>query len=119
MVFYNIGTHRPPTPQTRVDRLECRALAKQIHNADYRAEVIQAVSDAGMKSIWKTTTFTRSHTLKPMQVEVDHQMCEVATLCLNISWTKDVDISSFWDNLHFKEPIYQRMNKQLFEIVGF
>jgi hypothetical protein len=33
--------------------------------------------------------------------------------CFNISWTYDLDGSHYWDDIHFKAEIYNRMNQQL------
>ena len=105
-----------PKPQWIV--LNAGHWANDFNNPEYRTRVIQAIRDAGIKSIWKTTTYTRQDALTPTQLETDHQMCAMTTSCLNLSWTRNVGASDYWDGLHFKEPIYQRMNEQLFTIVG-
>ena len=69
-----------------------------------------------MIGVYKTTTSQKTqppyNTIIPdAQYELD--MCKKLGFCYNISWTKKVVREMFLDNVHFKEPIYKRLNMQL------
>jgi hypothetical protein len=37
---------------------------------------------------------------------------------LDITWTYSLDKHMYWDNKHFKEPVYRVMNEELLEMIG-
>ena len=84
-------------------------------NKTTREKVISALASAGIKSVWKTTTYTSEHRYHAGQI--DHAMCSLTDLCFNLSWTANVETSFYWGNVHFKEPIYRRMNEQLLGLI--
>ena len=90
----------------------------------------RAKNDTGMKLIWKTTTFPRpksKQALSDKVLQADALMCEKLGACLNVSWTRHVAAELYQatyntkkkklykDNVHFKEPVYRRMNEQMLE----
>ena len=105
-----------PKPQWLV--LNAGHWKNSFHLLEYRTRVFKEIKNAGIKSIWKTTTYTQNHTLNPTQIRTDHHMCAMTTLCLNLSWTRSLNKTFYWDGVHFKEPVYQRMNRQLLEMLG-
>lgn len=83
-----------------------------------RKRIIQAISDAGMISVYKTTTRNRRQNFrdtKPKAYELD--FCELADLCYNVSWTGKVTKKFYWDWCHFHPPVYEYLNLQLFELL--
>ncbi len=86
-------------------------------NHGFQNAVVSALKAAGITGIWKTTTFLADKGYSPQSKQVDEAMCNLMSLCLNLSWTKSLNSTSYWDNFHFNEPIYKRMNIQLLGLI--
>eukprot|EP00757_Euglenozoa_sp_SAG-D1_P015136 gene15136-624_t len=95
------------------------------HDHAFRTRVLKAIADAGIKSVWKTTTHqlaSRSRQRRYLRNkqyidETDAIMCKLTTLCLNLNWTATADDSLYWDDVHFREPVYRQMNEQLLDLL--
>lgn len=86
---------------------------------DERKRIIQAVSDAGMISVYKTSTKPRGFELKNNHIkEYEKEFCELADYCLDLSWTIKAPNDVYWDNFHFNEPVYKLMNIQMMELLS-
>jgi hypothetical protein len=83
--------------------------------------------------IWRTTTYARPDngstsssaghndpTATSLQYLLhDAPMCELVNVtCLSVAWTQCVDPSLYWDRLHFKASVYNKMNDELVDIIS-
>ena len=94
---------------------------KFYRNAAARQALAAALRETGIIGIWKTTTY-RNDTLPGRTRWTNHSdadplMCQVLPGCLNVSWTKFLDTTLWWDHHHMYEPVYRRMNEQLLEYI--
>lgn len=65
--------------------------------------------------IWKTTSYAVGQD-KPRAH--DEAICAVSsTHCLDLSWTKNIDSSCYWDDKHFFAPVYNYINSQMIELL--
>ena len=88
-------------------------------NPAVRQELAAALRQTGIVGIWKTTTY-RNDTLPgntrwTKTNDADPLMCQILPGCLNVSWTRNLDTSMWWDHHHMYEPVYRRMNEQLLD----
>jgi len=83
-----------------------------------RRDIVKAISDAGMISVYKTTT--KSYTEKDgprKDYEVD--FCRIADYCFDLSWTFQIPNDEYrTDAAHFAEPIYSVFNVQLLDLLS-
>jgi hypothetical protein len=80
-------------------------------------QIIKAISDAGMISIYKTTTkliTAESATILPYEQKI----CELVDYCLDLSWTYLVPDYLYADRGHFYEPVYSWFNIGLLNILS-
>eukprot|EP00934_Nitzschia_sp_Nitz4_P001054 Nitzschia sp. Nitz4//scaffold146_size56529//11617//12483//NITZ4_006571-RA/size56529-processed-gene-0.27-mRNA-1//1//CDS//3329536620//1054//frame0 len=83
----------------------------------------KALQRHGIRGVYRTTTY-RSEEMDIVAFQDaavrkhDGKLCQLFD-CLNVSWTANVPESDYVDPVHFKAPIYNRMNHQfLQEILG-
>ena len=78
-------------------------------------EIVGAISDAGMISIYKTTTKWQDAGPVGGNVmdEYEQQFCNLTDYCLDLSWTGVVPESLYIDRAHFYEPVYAWFNINL------
>jgi hypothetical protein len=83
------------------------------HNNFGNTEIVERLVNATKsipQVIWKTTTVSRD---KEYSNSVDQSLCNTLE-CMNVSgWTFMLDEDYYTDGLHFREPIYHKMNEQL------
>lgn len=99
-----------------------------LHSHDFRdvekaQQLQQSLRDSGMKSVWKTTTYRKSELRKDAISgatlrKTDERMCRLLDACFNISWTVDLHPDLYFDELHFREPVYRILNEVLLEQAG-
>jgi hypothetical protein len=86
-----------------------------------RKSIVTALRDSNMTGIFKTTTTpdtNESHT-QNRKGSHDATMCKAMEgRCLNLSWTESLQgKENYWDNWHFQPHVYEKMNKQLFDMI--
>lgn len=79
-------------------------------------DVIKAISDAGMISIYKTTTKWKDAKIAENEL-YERQICELTDYCLDLSWTYLLPDYLYTDRAHFYEPVYSWMNIALIDIL--
>jgi hypothetical protein len=67
--------------------------------------------------VWKTTTFKMTGQ-KPRS-ERDGVMCTLLPNCLNLSFTEYVATELYWDQFHFKEPVYRAANEKMLDLLQY
>jgi hypothetical protein len=68
--------------------------------------------------IWKTTTSNVRGLYKPQERLVDEAMCGLLE-CFNISsWSMLLANRFYHDKCHYYEPVYRKMNEELFRFLG-
>jgi len=78
---------------------------------------MKAISDAGMISVYKTTTKKRfEHDGSRKDYEVG--FCSIADYCFDLSWTFQVPRGFRPDEAHFFEPVYSLFNVQLLDMLS-
>mmetsp|Transcript_24090 Transcript_24090/g.27499 ORF Transcript_24090/g.27499 Transcript_24090/m.27499 type:complete len:431 (-) Transcript_24090:138-1430(-) len=85
---------------------------------EVRMKIINAISYNGMVSVYKTTSNWKSYTGPPKNYEYEKHFCELADFCLDLSWTKKIPNETYWDNIHYIEPIYRFINLQMMELLS-
>jgi hypothetical protein len=79
---------------------------------DVQIQILSALRACGITSIYKTTTASKdgeeTHPDKNRK-----QLCSLADMCQNISWTALVPPEKYSDRLHFRPPIYSMLNIHL------
>ena len=78
--------------------------------------IIAAISNAGMLSIYKTTT-KRSDTNDTRLDPYEQEICNLVDHCLDLSWTAHLPEYMYVDQAHFVEPVYSWMNIQMLDIL--
>jgi hypothetical protein len=58
---------------------------------------------------------TASHNADAVPRMTDRQMCQEISGCLNLSWTVHLRPDLYFDDLHFREPVYRIMNEDLLQ----
>ncbi|KAL7476391.1 hypothetical protein ACHAW6_002272 [Cyclotella cf. meneghiniana] len=90
---------------------------------EFVKEVAAAIKDANIpRAVWRTTTPSRGGKYKKNWLKVDTFMCQNKSYwpydCLDATtWTMQLDSKYYVDEFHFKEPIYRKMNEQLFDFL--
>eukprot|EP01038_Epipyxis_sp_PR26KG_P012449 gene12449-16697_t len=70
--------------------------------------------------IWRTTSHMEDRDGNMNSDYYDEIACSVEGMtCLNVSFTKDIDNSLFSDQAHFKAPVYNAWNLQLYDIMNY
>jgi len=83
---------------------------------DFVERIVHAVKQTvGMENVlWKTATANRRGSIKDSG-KTDKNMCEQLQGCLNVSgWTSKLSSDYYIDEGHFREPVYRKMNEELF-----
>jgi hypothetical protein len=80
-------------------------------------QIIKAISDAGMISIYKTTTKHVSAESATNEL-YEQKICELVDYCLDLSWTYLVPDYLYADRGHFFEPAYSWFNIGLLDILS-
>jgi len=87
-------------------------------NTTLQKEIIKAISDAGMVSVYKTTTrWSSSGAEGAVMDSYERQICDLADVCLDLSWTWMVPEFLYVDRAHFLEPVYTWFNLQLLDLL--
>lgn len=82
-------------------------------------EIIQAISNAGMVSIYKTTTKWRKKGKDEMAIDpYEKKICELVDFCLDLSWTRLLPEYLYADRAHFYEPVYSWFNMGLLNLTS-
>lgn len=71
--------------------------------------------------IWKTTTagVSTPDDVKIYEHDQDVQFSQIDILTvMNTSWTKSVNTTHRWDNIHFREPVYSLLNYQMIDLIA-
>lgn len=91
----------------------------QFHLPESRESLRNATQMAQIpRVIWKTTTASKGAKYTAIESGTDHDMCEIME-CFNVSgWTKMVPPSLYPDIHHFYEPVYRKLNEELFSFLG-
>lgn len=100
-----------PRPEYAV--LNAGLHAHNFGNASVQAELQQALQGAHIKSLWKTTSFRKSQLPNPVARTTDTDMCRVLGECFNVSWTSRLQPDLYFDDLHYREPVYRILNEDL------
>jgi hypothetical protein len=89
-----------------------------------RRQIIRAIKDSGMISVYKTTTKYRDHGIEVNDIientairDYELDFCKRADYCLDLSWTWMVPPDYYADYAHFIEPVYSWQNLQLFDLL--
>ena len=83
-----------------------------------RRDIIKAISDAGMISVYKTTT-KNSVEKDGSRADYEVEFCRIADYCFDLSWTYQIpDDDHRIDTVHFNEPIYSVFNVQLLDLLS-
>jgi hypothetical protein len=90
-----------------------------------RDELARALGASNIKGIWKTTTFKKSQLVALMNSSsnsnnlhvrrTDKKMCKQLSGCFNLSWTANLRPDLYFDEFHFREPVYRILNEDLLE----
>jgi len=80
-------------------------------------EIVKAISNAGMISIYKTTTKWSNANDSSIQ-NYERDICKLTDYCLDLSWTWVVSEDLYTDRAHFYEPVYTWFNLQLLKILS-
>ena len=92
-------------------------------NQKYRYYVNESIVEAATKNfkhvIWKTSNYiSGGFEFQPSCDPIDQFWCSRQGVhCLNLSWTKDLNVDDYWDKVHFKANIYNRIISQLNELL--
>lgn len=82
-----------------------------------RNKIVQALKDAGIVSIYKTTTKAKGET-DPTMRHYEHEMCEIVDYCFDLTYTSQIPKEYRMDRVHFREPIYSLFNIQLLDLIS-
>ena len=88
-----------------------------LSNDTARSDLREALISANIKGIWKTTTTDLNGGQPPHQSALDALMCDEMDGCLNLTWTKDLNPSLYWDKVHMYEPCYRKINEQMLQLI--
>jgi hypothetical protein len=85
-------------------------------------------SEPRMRVVWKTTTYSRrvvadttdttesERDARNVMDDNDRRFCRDMD-CLDVSWTHRVGRRFFFDQIHYREPVYRILNEQVMEYV--
>lgn len=83
-------------------------------------DIVQELDSINAKGIWKTTSYGKGGTVLYESIpNTDQLMCAKLRGCWDLSWTKGIADSWYWDDKHFYEPVYRIMNEDFLEQMGF
>jgi hypothetical protein len=88
---------------------------KELSQIDAQLNMMAALRDCGITSVYKTTTNSRGKSTADNNRE---RMCSLADMCLNVSWTELVPGEKYWDGGHFISPIYSLLNIHLLSLLA-
>ena len=98
---------------------------KDFSSRKIRRQIIRAIKENGMISVYKTTTKYRDHGIEVNGIiedeavrDYERDFCERADFCLDLSWTWMVPPSFYSDYAHFVAPVYTWQNLQLFDVLN-
>lgn len=94
---------------------------QDFHQQEYFNNFADAINNSNIpRVIWKTSTSDKGGTINPNLPFLDAKMCEQDWLeCFDITgWTSKLSEGFYVDNYHFIEPVYRKMNEQLFDYLG-
>mmetsp|Transcript_21708 Transcript_21708/g.45188 ORF Transcript_21708/g.45188 Transcript_21708/m.45188 type:complete len:354 (-) Transcript_21708:61-1122(-) len=77
-------------------------------------EIVRALRECNIISVYKTTTISKSRNRIEQSRE---RMCQMADICLNVSWTRFVPQEFYLDEVHFAPPIYSLLNIHLLSML--
>ena len=102
----------------------------QFHNMSYCEDIVKAVRETipNAQLFWRTTTYhpipSQRRRFPPYghphaNFSADSNMCSIEdVICLNIDWSKHLKPDVFLDDLvHYKTPIYNKINRQFLQIL--
>jgi hypothetical protein len=87
----------------------------KFYDLKYAEQVVASVLPIAPLLIWRTTTSKRNEpVLTRQQQRGDYNMCGFSpnVTCMNVTWVLD-QRDMYLDYVHFKEPVYTKMNEQL------
>ncbi len=88
-----------------------------LSDLNMQLEVVRALRDCDIMSIYKTTTIVRNRQMG--NIEDRERLCQLTNICLNVSWTGSfVPPEKYWDNAHFYPPIYSILNIHLLSLLA-
>lgn len=79
-------------------------------------ELVNAISMAGMTSIYKTTSKWSDDDGSENE-SYEKEICKLTDFCIDLSWTLLVPKYLYADRAHFYEPVYSWMNLQLLSLI--
>lgn len=93
---------------------------EQFSGANARQNLIDALDEANITGIWRTTTAPRSKTRSPECLEENKLVSNdfIKTnhhQVLDVEWTYELPRSMYWNDNHPWEPVYRVMTEQFFE----
>jgi hypothetical protein len=104
---------------------------RSFSDADSAVRTVKLARDKFNTFIWKTTTYginqlhSRSHDDAICAAPASGSMRKGArrassntTQCLDLSWTKGLNASLYWDDKHFLAPVYNAINSQLIHLLA-
>mmetsp|Transcript_30406 Transcript_30406/g.61890 ORF Transcript_30406/g.61890 Transcript_30406/m.61890 type:complete len:354 (+) Transcript_30406:76-1137(+) len=88
-----------------------------LSDLDVQFDIVRALRDCDIISIYKTTTMTKNHQMGG--IEDRERLCKLTNICLNVSWTGSfIPPDKYWDNAHFYPPIYSMLNIHLLSLLA-
>lgn len=93
---------------------------------DLQYDIVRALSDCGVRSMFKTTTKKRREEGEQQRLqhyyygdlaEYEIQLCQLVDLCLDVSWTGLVPRDMYWDARHFLPLPYTLLNLHLLSVL--
>jgi hypothetical protein len=132
-------------PKPEIAILNAGLHAHNFGDPSVRQELVSALNASNIIGIWKTTTpqkselvgsatavtitgssnqsssplslrsASASHNAGAVLRTTDRQMCQELSGCFNLSWTVHLRPDLYFDDLHFREPIYRIMNEDLLQ----
>jgi hypothetical protein len=131
-------------PKPEIAILNAGLHAHNFGDPSVRQELVSALNASNVLGIWKTTTpqksqlasstttvtgrsnqsslplsllspATASHNAGFVPRPTDRQMCQELSGCLDLSWTVHLRPDLYFDDLHFREPVYRILNEDLLQ----
>mmetsp|Transcript_17222 Transcript_17222/g.34321 ORF Transcript_17222/g.34321 Transcript_17222/m.34321 type:complete len:358 (+) Transcript_17222:104-1177(+) len=87
----------------------------ELVEVDVQTKIVQSLSNCNIISVYKTTTIPMID--EPKNHNRD-EMCQLADICYNVSWTGLVTPDKHADNVHFTPPIYSMLNIHLLSMLA-
>jgi hypothetical protein len=132
-------------PKPEIAILNAGLHAHNFGDPSVRRALVNALNASNITGIWKTTTPKKSqlvastaaatitgssnqssspvsrlsaaaaHNAGVVLRTTDRQMCQELSGCLNLSWTVHLRPDLYFDDLHFREPVYRILNEDLLQ----